>query len=474
MKIFRYFSLPSLVLFSFIILALSGCNGNKNASSEIDGALRVRIEELGLRGDPSIGRTLPSVEEPIVQLGMQLFYAKSLGGQFDSACVSCHHPTLGGGDALPLSIGVDAVDPDHLGPGRVFQGGDLPVPRNAPSTFNIALYDSNLFWDGRVESLGATSLLNGDDGLGLRTPDVSLGHPDPLAGHNLPTAQSRFPVTSVEEMRGEHFLAGASNEVLRNALAQRLSSLGWGPYFANVFGDARVSFDRIAAALGAFERSQVFVDTPWRSYVQGDSGAISEEAKRGALLFLQTEREGGFGCSLCHTGDFFTDEKFWALAVPQIGRGKGDGVTGSNDYGRARETGRREDRFAFRTPSLLNVEVTGPYTHSGVFGSLEEVVRHHLDPQESLTGYDPEKVPLAASIHFQENQQELLTHLHEHSLRVISTFQEPRSFEEEDVADLVAFLKTLTDPCVKDRSCLSPWIPDESLQDPDGMRLVFQ
>ena len=45
------------------------------------------------------------------------------------------------------------------------------------------------------------------------------------------------------------------------------------------------------------------------------------------------------------------------------------------------------------------------------------------------------------------------------------------NFSDEDVTDIVEFLKTLTDPCVKDRACLAPWIPDASFNNPDGLRL---
>ncbi|HBC20167.1 MAG TPA: cytochrome-c peroxidase, partial [Alcanivorax sp.] len=118
--------------------------------------------------------------------GMQLFFSKGLGGDLDSACVSCHHPMLGGGDDLSLSIGVEAVQPDLLGPGRLhlstgthFDGGPT-VPRNAPSTFNIVFYDEVLFHDGRVESLDKTAGLNGAGG-GIRTPDSAFGVADPDA-----------------------------------------------------------------------------------------------------------------------------------------------------------------------------------------------------------------------------------------------------------------------------------------------------
>ena len=138
---------------------------------------REAIAGLGLTGDPSIGRVLPSIDDPKAQLGMKLFFTKALGGDMDSACVTCHHPTLGGGDDLSLSIGVDGVQDDLLGPGRIhspsgehFDGGPT-VPRNAPTTFNLAMYDKSIFHDGRIESIGGTPAASGNDGQGIRKPE---------------------------------------------------------------------------------------------------------------------------------------------------------------------------------------------------------------------------------------------------------------------------------------------------------------
>jgi cytochrome c peroxidase len=186
-------------------------------ASTLDADIRAIIVTQNLTGDPSTGRTLPSIEEPKAQLGMKLFFTKSLGGDLDSACVTCHHPMLGGGDDLVLPIGVDAEEDDLLGPGRFhsingehFDGGPT-VPRNSPTTFNIALWDNFLFHDGRVESLGKTPKLGGNDGLGIRTPDVSFGEIDSNAGVSLVVAQARFPVTSKEEMKNFTTFDGTSN-----------------------------------------------------------------------------------------------------------------------------------------------------------------------------------------------------------------------------------------------------------------------
>jgi cytochrome c peroxidase len=443
---------------------LTACS---SSTSDVDGtdlALRSLIDAHGLTGDPAADHDLPNIEDPIAVLGRKLFFSKSLGGDEDSACVSCHHPVLGGGDALALSIGVGADDPDLLGPGRTHPDGDFTVPRNAPTTFNIALWDKGLFWDSRVENI------EGDEG--IRTPDSDFGTADGDAGESIVAAQTRFPVTSADEMRGFDFVMDGTNAELRTALEQRLAEdAGWVGEFDAVFGSPEITYGRIAEAIGAYEESQVFTDTPWAAYVEGDNGAIGDSAKRGALLFLGSAEDGGAGCANCHAGDFFTNESFTSICAPQIGRGKGDGTTGTSDFGRARETGKTGDRFTFRTPTLLNVSATGPYLHSGAYDSLADVVRHHFDPQAAADRYDPASVPLAASDDFDANTSEMVAFL-KTSGQVIGSFRTPFGSTEQDVEDLVAFLEALTDPCVLDRACLAPWIADPATDDVDGNLLV--
>jgi cytochrome c peroxidase len=446
------------------LLWLGACGSSpQDPGGETDIALRGLIQKHGLHGDPAVGHEIRSIDEPLTQLGRKLFFSKSLGGDRDSACVTCHHPVLGGGDGLPMSIGVGADDPDLLGPGRTHPDGDLTVPRNAPTTFNVALWRKGLFWDSRVENL--------DDG-GTRTPDSDFGTPDPDAGASLSEAQSRFPVTSADEMRGFEFVLDGTNAELRTALEQRLAEdRRWGVAFEAAFGSSDVSYPRIAEAIAAYEDSQVFTDTPWRAYVEGNHDAIGEPAKRGALFFFRTREEGGADCASCHAGDFFTDEDFHSICAPQLGRGKGDGSSGTNDHGRARENDDRNFRFSFRTSSLLNVSATGPYLHAGSYDKLADVVRHHLDPLGATDSFDPSTVAFAASEDFDRNTQEMLDFLAV-SGRGIDSLRAPIEHTEQDVEDLVAFLETLTDPCVLDRECLSPWIADPATDDVDGHLLV--
>jgi cytochrome c peroxidase len=101
----------------------------------LDDEISALISLGNLTGDPAAGRNLPSITSPMADLGRLLFFSKLLGGEQDAACVSCHHPMLGGGDnlSLSLSVGVHAVnvfnvtDAELLGIGRHAEvAGGLP------------------------------------------------------------------------------------------------------------------------------------------------------------------------------------------------------------------------------------------------------------------------------------------------------------------------------------------------------------
>ncbi len=481
-----------------ITLLASACGSSSSNSltdSTTDTTLRAIIDNNSLTGNPMAGRRIPDISSSQAQLGMRLFFSKALGGDRDSACVTCHHPSLGGGDDLSLPIGVGAVNPNLLGTGREHSSnathydGGPPVPRNAPTTFNIAGWDSVLFHDGRVESIGKTPDKSGDDGEGIRTPDIDFGSEDGLSGDNLVQAQARFPVTSPEEMKGFNN-QDKGNQEIRDFLAARLGGYGsnageipitsyWLEKFRTTYNDAEgtaedlITEQNISFLIGEYERSQSFVETPWKKYIEGNNSALTDHAKNGALLFFNTIENGGANCSSCHSGDFFTDEAFHNVAMPQLGRGKGNG-DGSDDFGRFRESKAEADMYAFRTPTLLNVEVTGPWSHAGAYTSLEAVVRHHLNPADALSTYDSSQLSQTGIQNLdklQSNSAKALEKLEADRASGKSVIQDV-NLTETQVGDLVAFLKSLTDPCVKDKSCMSPWVVDPINDlDPNGDQL---
>jgi cytochrome c peroxidase len=130
------------------------------------------------------------------------------------------------------------------------------------------------------------------------------------------------------------------------------------------------------------------------------------------------------------------------IGIPAVGPGLGSGTL---DDGRAQITRLAGDRFAFRTPPLRNVELTGPWMHNGTYTTLEAAVRHHVDAPNSLRQYDPSQLdPAVAATH---SGSAAVT------AEILQTLDprmaEPLGLSEVDIQDLVAFLRALTDPAAR-------------------------
>lgn len=475
------------------------CTGATTPPSAADTQLRLLLAQNGITGNARAGRTLPSIDDPLPQLGKLLFFSKALSAPRDTACATCHHPALGGGDKLAVSIGTGAANPDLLGPGRRLASGPLRVGRNANTIFNIALYDSGLFWDSRVESLGKLTGRNGG-GSAIRTPDSAFGVADPRAGATMPAAQARFPVAGAAEMLGAGFPGITGNEPIRAHLAARLGDYGsgqgqlpasqWLAKFRTAFGSPTgtaqqlITFDNIGQAIAEYQRSATFVDSPFARYAQGDNAALTEQQKRGAFFFFRRTVDGGAQCIQCHRGESFTGETHHALGFPQVGPGMGDGTGGTEDFGRGRETKGANERYQFRASALLNVEVTGPWGHSGAYATLEEAIEHYLVPDITLDsflatrawcGVPPfETIDCGATVgDVTRNSQAAFAKMRSEqaaqpgdAMPVVDLQRVPQSATD----DIKAFLLSLTDPCVKDRACLAKWVPAAS-EAPDGLQL---
>jgi cytochrome c peroxidase len=175
--------------------------------------------------------------------------------------------------------------------------------------------------------------------------------------------------------------------------------------FEGVFADG-VTAANARAALLAFERSLASPGAAFDRWLQGDTGALSEPAKRGYAVFKS------YGCVSCHQGALVGGNVFARLGVmrPYPGSQPSDrGAGGSGgaddrrgDRGRMDVTGLETDRFVFRVPSLRNVASTPPYLHDGSLPSLEMVVG------------------------------------------VMATYQLGRALDVEQIDDVVAFLASLT------------------------------
>jgi cytochrome c peroxidase len=465
--------------------------------SALDVELSIVISHLGLLNFPLTGNTAPPASGPLFELGKELFFSRSLSEQFDVACASCHHPLLAGTDNLSLPVGVDAINPLLLGPGRTHDGerstdvranGGPNVARNSPTTFNIEFYDRTMFWDGRVEVVESNVVAHGSS-QSIRTPDSLFKLPDPNAGNNLSEAQAKFPLTSSNEMFGHGPGQVLTNAAKRWIILQRLRDQGlqagslprneWLEHFKSAYSDASndpaqvITMGRVAQALSVYQRSQILINNPWFNYLAGDIEAIPEPVKQGALLFLKSESEEGYACNSCHRGNNFTDENYYNLAIPQLGRGKN---LFSFDTGRLRVTNEAADKYRFRTPTLLNTAITGPWGHSGAYTSLEGIIKHHLDIEQAVTDYDYSLLPIR-QFDYVPDRSDLYQNLTNRALSVLKTSNEWRepvasAVNAEHVNLLASFLRSLTDPCAQSSQCLAPWIPDANSIDPDGLRLL--
>jgi len=423
------------------VLALIACDESPSIGGgpeSLDAQLRRQFTQWNI---VPIGEA-PLQAPAMVALGQALMFDKILSGNRDISCATCHDPTEHLTDGLALAVGTGG---SGSGAARTLGVGRQFVPRNAPSLLNSAIGLPYIFWDGRLTRFGPP------------LPDVVLPTTDLLQG------QAMLPVLNRREMRGDKGdvdVFGNPNELaqlddtLPNAIWQgvmhRLVAV---PGYVTLFNAAfpsipptSLTFADMAKAIAAFEMEAMMkTGSPFDRYLARDNNALSVQAKRGGVLFFGTAR-----CSQCHNGPFLGGREFSNSGVPQVGPGVGQAVP--LDKGRGEILNFQFYQFAFRVPPLRNVELTAPYFHNGSFATLESVVKHYNDVSTSLRTFDPSTLPasLQASYHGD------IATINAVLATLDSRLQTPLHLTDAQIADLVAFLKSLTDPAARDLSGLVP------------------
>lgn len=198
--------------------------------------------------------------------------------------------------------------------------------RSAPTVINRA-YSTLQFWDGRAASL---------------------------------EEQAKGPIANPVEMTAEK-----SADEAHEATAKRLRALpGYVERFEKVFGPKSLTIDNIAKAIATFERTVYSGNAPYDRYNAGDEKAMNESQVRGMKVFFNKA-----ACDSCHLGFNFTDGSYVNIGIGM------DKL--KPDLGRYEVSKRDEDKGAFKTPTLREIEHTGPYMHDGSLKTLEEVVEHY-------------------------------------------------------------------------------------------------
>lgn len=286
-------------------LCLAGITAFADETSDADLA-RLRLDARQIIGP--IPDKMPGSEndtEELIALGKKLFFEERLSVNNSMSCNTCHR----------VDNGLGGVDNEPTSPGAFGKRGG----RNSPTVLNAGFQFAQ-FWDGRAETL---------------------------------EAQAKGPILNPIEMA-----MPADVDVIK-----RLKSF---PEYQDMFDEAftegkdKITYDNVARAIAAFERTLITHDR-FDDWQEGDDEALNAQELRGLKLFMQT------GCTTCHFGPTLGGTQFQKVGLVNAYE--------TEDLGRYEVTKAESDKYKFKVPMLRNVAITAPYFHDGKIKTLEEAVR---------------------------------------------------------------------------------------------------
>jgi len=392
-----------------------------------DRVLYTSAELTAIYGHSPLGNPPPDPTNAVAgswaaaRLGRMLFFNPRLSGDGRVACSTCHQPAHAFTDGRRVAVA--------LGTGTY----------NTPTLLNEA-FGIWFFWDGRADSLWSQALQpleNPREAGADRLHVLHVVRDDPALRDAYESVFGALPPLENAARFPPHALPGAAHNT------------AWNAAWSGMVQADRDLINRVWSNLGkaieAYERRLVRGNSAFDQYVAGlkagDATAqagISAEAKRGLRLFVGTAR-----CELCHAGPLFTDGQFHNLGLPLLpgeaadtGRDAGIRQVRKDPFNRAgafsdAPVGEALDNLrylpephsmlgAFKTPSLRNIALTGPYMHDGRFATLEQVLDFYAQGRAASRG---------RAIGTREKTADLIPRLDENQQR-----------------DLLAFLQTLTSP----------------------------
>ena len=381
----KKFQIPFLIINIMLAMCiLGGCAGSQR---EI-----LKGKDSG-PGTQSVDPELSTKE----RLGKLLFFEENLSTPPGQACSTCHAPEVAFADPeyeLPVSRG---ARPDLYG-----NRNDMPVAYAAfvpPLSFDEEeeVWVGGLFWDGRANTLA-------EQAQGPPLNPLEMANPDTL--------------TIVEKLRALD-CAGLFTQV-------------YGP---EALSNPHEAYTNMADAIEAFEKTSEVnpFSSKYDHWLRGEA-ELSEQELRGLTLF-EAEEKGN--CAACHpsrpaddgTPPLFTDFTYDNLGVPRNPENpfyslppdlNPDGFA-FIDLGLGKTVNDPEQNGKFRVPTLRNIAVTPPYMHNGVFKTLFSVVAFYNT--RDVAGWPVPEVSENV------NMAEL----------------GDLELSNQELEDLVAFLRTLTD-----------------------------
>lgn len=278
----------------------------------------------------------------------------------------------------------------------------LPAPANQSEVAlgKLLFNDKRLSGDNSIACVSCHEINKGGDD-GLKT---SLGINQQVGPINTPTVLNSglnaFQFWDGRANTLEEQVEGPIHNVLEMGTTwpEVIKKLTKDKLLVNLFNEVYAQAPNkinISRAIATYEKQLVTMNAPFDLFLKGDKQAISEQAKKGYLTFKT------LGCISCHQGQNVGGNMFQRFGI-MGDYFKSKGVINTVDYGRYNVTGKEEDKFKFKVPSLRNIEQTAPYFHDGSVTELSDAIR------------------------------------------VMARFQLGRPISEQQVEDIEAFLKTLT------------------------------
>lgn len=300
----------------------------------------------------------------------------------------------------------DATPTDHRA--NFHRPTIVPAPAdNQPTPERVAL-GQMLFFDPRLSGNGAIScaschnpafawsdrlpLGRGNDHkqLGRHTPTVLNA-----AFNELQMWDGRF--ATLEEQALGPMLSQAEMNITADEIIRRLNAIpGYAPLFAAAYGTEGITTVTLSKAIASFERTIISGEAPFDRFVAGDNSALNPAAQRGFALFNTKAN-----CASCHSGWAFTDSSFHDIGIA------------SDDPGRGKTLGIPELNHTFKTPTLRNIVERAPYMHNGSETTLHDVIALYNEGGRIKRS-------------------------------TLSTDIKPLNLTPEEVADLIAFLRSLS------------------------------
>lgn len=300
-----------------------------------------------------------------VELGKLLFHETALASESNFmqsmgtySCASCHHADGGFQANLPQGIGDGGIGFGYTGESRLidprYDHDDIDVqPIRTPAALNTA-YQKLMLWNGQF---GATSLNRGTEDQWKSGTPIAKNH---LGFEGVETQ-------AIAGLTVHRFGLSIDEAFISNTEYKELFDIA----FLHLKEENRYNSITAGLAIAAYERTLLANKSPWQEYLKGDTDAMTDNQKHGAIAFFDN------GCATCHNGPALNSMEFHAIGLGDLVNSS-QVINVSSDMsvhrGRGGFTGNADEDYQFKVPQLYNLKDSPFFGHGSTLFSVEEVL----------------------------------------------------------------------------------------------------